>query len=58
MSKNSKNIKCDICNIDIDFHIHQCEKYIGMYYGCKKCDDYCSKCKETYTIKKGKQKNE
>ena len=53
MSKDSKVIKCDICKDNIDFYIHQCKKHIGMYYGCKKCNDYCSKCKPTYSTKKG-----
>ena len=32
--------------------MHDCGKTIGMYYGCKKCDDYCKKCSKSYEEKK------
>ena len=53
MSSKSKEIKCSKCKVAIDFYMHQCKQYIGMFLGCSKCDDYCSKCKPTYSVKKG-----
>ncbi len=50
---SNKNLKCDDCNEYMDFHIHDCGKTISMYYGCKKCEDYCSKCKDKKLKKKG-----
>lgn len=48
MSKNKKKFDCEDCKINWDFFIHTCSKSIQECYGCKKCDNWCTKCKKDW----------
>jgi len=43
--KNDKKLKCKACKEPYDFRMHECDYSVQEYYGCKKCDNWCVKCK-------------
>ena len=44
-------LKCDKCKKEYDFYFHECKHAIQEYYGCKKCDDLCTRCNKEYANK-------
>ena len=58
MAKKKENkdkvLRCSICNEKLDFYLHECKRAIQEYYGCKKCDDWCTYCKPDWDKKLNK----
>ena len=50
---------CKECKTKIEWRFHECKKNIQEYYGCKKCDDWCTGCDKNWSkrIKNEKQKH-
>ena len=56
MSKKEEKLTCPYCKKEYGFHMHDCKKTIGMYYGCIDCDNYCKKClKKEIKVNESKQ---
>ena len=52
-----KILRCEICNLEYDYHMHDCSKTVGMYYGCLKCDNYCDRCKKKKNNREAKNES-
>ena len=43
-----KKVICKICKEVSEFRFHECKKGIQEYYGCSKCDNWCTVCRPSW----------
>ena len=46
--KPNLTVKCKDCKEIMTFHMHECARGYQEYFGCTKCDNWCSTCRKDW----------